>query len=159
MLSVEVTKLINAPVDDVYAVIADYREGHKAILPQPYFKKMEVLKGGYGAGTETDLLMEVYGQQTRYHQVITEPVPGRVIREQDQLSSQYSEFRLEPVGDGTKTQVTIFSEMPIDGGIKGLMQQWFQPRIVRKIFAKELDNLENYLSQQGSGASGPVGQA
>jgi hypothetical protein len=118
-----------------------------------------VLKGGYGAGTETDLLMEVYGQQTRYHQVITEPVPGRVIREQDQLSSQYSEFRLEPVGDGTKTQVTIFSEMPIDGGIKGLMQRWFQPRIVRKIFAKELDNLENYLSQQGSGASGPVGQA
>lgn len=37
--------------EKVYAVIADYEEGHHAILPKEYFSSMKVLKGGQGTGT------------------------------------------------------------------------------------------------------------
>lgn len=144
MLSVEATRIINAPIATVYGVLADYREGHPAILPQPFFRKLEVLKGGYGAGTEIHLVVEVYGQQTEYHQVVSEPVPGRVLREQDQRTPQFSEFRLEPISD-TQTQVTIYSEMPVSSGIKGLLERWFQPGIVRRLFQQELQNLAAYV--------------
>ena len=75
--------------------------------------------------------VEMYGQQTPYHQIVSEPEPGRVIREQNQLSAQYTEFRLAPLADNTQTRVTIFSVLPLSGGIKGLIERWFQPGIVR----------------------------
>lgn len=144
-LTIEASRIIAAPVETIYDIIADYRGGHKAILPQPYFTHWEILAGGYGAGTEIKLTIEVYGQQTHYHQLISEPEPGRVIREQDQLTDQYTEFRLEPLADNTQTRVTIFSAMPVNRGIKGLLERWFQPGIVRNIFQKELGNLAEYV--------------
>ena len=33
------------------ALAQDYRTGHPRILPKPYFSGLEVLSGGYGAGT------------------------------------------------------------------------------------------------------------
>lgn len=144
MLAVQASKIINAPIETVYNILADYETGHRAILPQPQFKQMDILKGGYGAGTEIRLIVEVYGQQTEYHQVVSEPVPGRVIREQDQLTAQFSEFRLEPISK-TQTQVTIYSEMPVSSGIKGMVERWFQPGIVRRLFHQELANLAGYI--------------
>ncbi len=51
------SSFIRAPASQVYAIIADYRNGHPRILPQPYFVSLNVDQGGIGAGTAitTDL--------------------------------------------------------------------------------------------------------
>ena len=45
---VSVSKLIQAPADEVYAVIANYVNGHNHILPRPPFGVLNVEQGGYG---------------------------------------------------------------------------------------------------------------
>lgn len=147
MITVSVSRIINAPREIIYNVLRDYREGHKHILPAPYFNNWRIIKGGLGAGTEILFSIEVYGQQTHYHQIVTEPEPGRVIRESDQYTTQYSTFTLDSVGDGHQTRVTIFSAMPTGSGLKGVLQRLFQPRIVRAMFRKELQNLADYVEQ------------
>lgn len=56
---VSVSRVVNAPPEVVYAVFADYHEGHTAVLPKPYFTSMTIPKGGTGAGTEITVNMSV----------------------------------------------------------------------------------------------------
>lgn len=146
MINVSLSRVINAPSSVIYNVLRDYQEGHKHILPSPYFKSWQVIKGGLGEGTEVLFTIDVYGQQTHYHHIISEPEPGRIICESDQYTPQYSTFTLDPIGRN-KTCVTIFSAMPVSRGIKGLMERLFQPTIVRAIFRKELQNIADYVEQ------------
>ena len=53
--------IIPASTSAVYNVLADYRIGHLAVLPKPYFVDMRVIKGGFGAGTVVEVDMDVYG--------------------------------------------------------------------------------------------------
>lgn len=46
-----------------------------------------------------------------------------------------------------QTRVTMFSAMPASGGLKGILQRLFQPRIVRVMFHEELQNLADYVEQ------------
>ena len=43
-------RTVPAPAAAVYALLADYRDGHPRILP-PAFSDLMVLQGGIGAGT------------------------------------------------------------------------------------------------------------
>ena len=43
---VKASRVIPAPPETVYAVLIDYEEGHRAILPKPYFVDMIIEKGG-----------------------------------------------------------------------------------------------------------------
>ena len=69
--------LIQAPAQDVYAIIADYHHGHPQILPQPPFVSLVVEQGGTGAGTVIRVAMRVLGRLQTFGAVITEPEPGR----------------------------------------------------------------------------------
>ena len=44
-------------------MLADYRSHHPNILPKAYFAKVEVTKGGEGAGTEFIADMKILRQQ------------------------------------------------------------------------------------------------
>lgn len=46
----ESSALIRASARAVYQLIADYRDGHPRMLPKKYFPRMEVERGGVGAG-------------------------------------------------------------------------------------------------------------
>ena len=48
------SKVIDAPADQIYAVISDYHEGHPAILPTRYFTDMTVIQGGQGEGDQRE---------------------------------------------------------------------------------------------------------
>jgi len=48
---VSVSEEVPAPASAVYAVLADYREGHPAILPKRHFPSFAIEEGGIGAGT------------------------------------------------------------------------------------------------------------
>lgn len=43
---VSASKLIAVPAAKIYAIIADYRNGHPRILPKPLFVSLEVEQGG-----------------------------------------------------------------------------------------------------------------
>lgn len=47
----QATAVIDAPPEVVYAILADYRADHPAILPKQYFAECAVEEGGQGAGT------------------------------------------------------------------------------------------------------------
>ena len=63
---VESSKIINAPAEQVYGIIADYHEGHPAILPSRYFSGLEVTEGGQGAGTLITVNMHVFGAKALF---------------------------------------------------------------------------------------------
>lgn len=137
--------IINAPRETVYAVIADYEVGHQAILPKPYFKRMTVLEGGQGAGTEIEVDMEVFGVEASYHQRVSEPELGHVIVERDINTGLASTFYLKSMNADTQTEVKIVAEIALSGGIRSLMERLFNPLIIGHILKKELQNLQAYV--------------
>lgn len=148
MIHVEVSQVINARPETLYAIMRDYRVGHLAVLPKPYFESMTVEEGGVGAGTVIRVKMKVMGQEFNYHMDVTEPEPGRVITETDRITGQVSTFTFEPVNGGSQTRVTIATHAKTSPGLKGVMEKLFVPSITRRIFKQELQNLADYARQK-----------
>jgi len=150
MLAVEVKKVISAAPAVVYDVIADYRVGHNAIVPRPYFTDLEVIEGGYGAGTIIKFSITVFGQTDYYHQRVTEPEKGRIIEESSIDREQATRFILDPCDDGRKTDLTIHMEIPIASGITGFFERLITVPVVRWLFNKELNNLDAYVTEKNA---------
>lgn len=143
-IHVEASHIIEARAEDLYAIMSDYRVGHPAVLPIPYFTDLVVEKGGQGAGTVIRVYMKVYGWKYEYHQIVSEPEPGRLLVETDMHTGQYSKFTFEPLDGGKRTRVTITSETPRSAGITGFIEGLTQPPVARWIYQKELRNLADY---------------
>jgi hypothetical protein len=141
----QASAIVPAPAADIYHILADYRHAHPAILPKPYFEELVVEEGGHGAGTIFRLRMNVLGSKRLFHEVVTEPVPGRVLVETDHATGQTSTFTLEPLGDGRQTRVTISTDFPARPGLAGLLERWLNPPITRHIFRQELELLAQYV--------------
>lgn len=151
-VQVESSRTIDAPPDVVYGILADYHAGHPAILPQPYFTGLTVLEGGQGAGTVLQVDMKVFGVERSYRQEISEPEPGRVLKEnslelQRNLKSTTT-FTVEPRNEGRQSQVTIASEFETAPGFQGMMEKLMNPSITRRIYNKELAQLEAYAQER-----------
>ena len=146
-VKLRVNKVIHAPAEDVYHVIIDYHEGHQMILPRPPFTEMQVLKGGYGEGTELLTRLTPFGQEYTYHQRVSEPEPGRVIRETDIHTGQWSQFTVDPI-DHHSCRVTIETEMPVKAGVMGFFEWMGFPLTVPLLFRRQLNNLAAYMKKQ-----------
>lgn len=147
-IHIEAAHIIDARAQDIYAVIADYAVGHNDILPKPYFKRMTVVEGGYGAGTVVDVAMEAMGVKVDYHMTITEPEPGRVLAETDEARGVYTTFTLDPLDGGQRTRVTIASDMRLSRGLMGVMERLINPSITRRIYRQELQNIAAYMRER-----------
>ena len=145
---VEVSKVIDAPASHLYAIVSDYNDGHQAILPKPYFTKMDVLEGGVGAGTKIEVHMEVMGQKVVYNMEVTEPEPGRVLAEEDKSVNTYTTFTFDPVNSGAQTNVTIKTRAQASSGIKGWFEKIINPPVTRKIFREELEILAEIAKER-----------
>lgn len=150
-IHVETSRIINARPDAVYAVIADYRVGHPAILPKQYFRELVVEQGGVGAGTIIRFRMEVMGVEQIYHAEISEPIPGRVLVETDESAGVTTTFTVEPVGDGSRSRVTFATEMRPSAGVRGLIERLVNPPVMRRIYREEQENLARYVGQGDAG--------
>ncbi len=139
---VEESLLINARAEELYAVVADYRIGHPAILPKPYFQDLTIEKGGLGAGTVIRANVKVLGKLYPLHHVISEPEPGRVFQESEvDKPGEFTQFRFEPVNGGAQTRVTIATEFVASPGLLGFMERLTKPGLVHKMYRQELRNL------------------
>lgn len=148
MIHVSESLVIPAPPEAVYAVIADYRVAHKAILPKPYFVDMRVEQGGSGAGTIAVADVNVMGVKQTYRLVVSEPQPGRIIEEVDKAAGVRTWFNFDPLDGGAQTRLTISSETQPSSGFRGFMEKLFNPPITRRIYREELALIAAYVAQQ-----------
>jgi len=147
---VEESAVINARPEALHAIVADYRVGHPAILPKPEFTGLTVETGGFGAGTVVWAVSKIWGREYRFHQRVSEPEPGRVLKETDIDTGQYTTFTFEPVSGGSQTRVTISSVFPARPGIAGWLEKIIQSRIAHRLYQKELRNIADYAARGGA---------
>ena len=129
------TKIINAPADKIYKIIADYRNSHPLILPKPYFLSLDVEEGGFGEGTIVRFQMRILGQTQNFRALISEPEPGGILQETDISSGVVTRFVVSPLKVGAITKVTISTELKDCGLVEGFIARV----MLQRIYARELD--------------------
>jgi hypothetical protein len=152
----EASAVVAAPPATVYGTIADYHRGHRAILTARYFTDMTVEEGGQGAGTVARVVMEVFGARATYRLRVTEPEPGRVLRETDDEAGVVTTFTVDPVQGGAASRVTIATEARTAPGVRGLFERLMNPFITRRIYREELAQLARVVANS-PGAPGSPG--
>ena len=138
------TKIIDAPADTIYNIIADYRSMHWLILPKEYFLSLDVEQGGFGAGTIINFEMRILGQTRSFRSLITEPEPGRVLVETDINTKVATSFQVIPMDDGQQSRVTISTELKTGTIVEKFIAKW----ILQKIYRQELDLLTRVAEEQ-----------
>jgi len=148
MAEIRVTaeRTIGAPASQVYRLLSDYRNHHHRFLP-PAFSDFKVEEGGVGAGTVLRFRMTTSGRKRDFHMRVTEPQPGRVLAESDLDSTAVTTFNVQP--DGKNSLVRITTTWQGAGGIGGIFERLFAPRVLRGLYADELDRLDAYAREQG----------
>ena len=138
---------VGAPAEAVYRYIADMREHHPHFLP-PAFSDFQVESGGVGAGTVTRFKLTAGGRTREYRTKVAEPEPGRILTESDTGSSSVTTFTVSP--QGAASLVRISTTWDGAGGIGGLFERMFAPRVLQGIYEDELKRLDAYAREQHS---------
>ena len=138
---------VDAPAETVYRYIADMREHHPHFLP-PAFSDFQVESGGVGAGTVTRFKLTAGGRTREYRtegsRARTGPGPHRVRHRLQHVTT----FTVSP--QGAASLVRISTTWDGAGGIGGLFERTFAPRVLRAIYADELKRLDAYARERRS---------
>lgn len=141
--------IVHAPPATAYGILADYLDGHPHILPRPPFGALMVESGGTGAGT-------VFRVQTRqglkmrtFRMTVSEPEPGRVLRETDTESDLVSTFTVDSASGG-RSHVSITTTWT-RGGVRGMLEAMLVPRLAAPIYLKEIQNLDRLARERSGG--------
>ena len=138
-------RTIPAPAAAVYALLADYREGHPGILP-PAFSDFTVLAGGVGAGTRIRFTLTLAGRAQETEALVAEPEPGRVLTETYAGNGAVTTFAVDPAGDESRLRIeTAWESRP---GVAGLAERFIAPRVLRRLYGHELDLIEQWAQQR-----------
>lgn len=150
-INVKAAAILNARSEDVYASIADYRNGHPNIIPKEMYD-LQVEQGGYGAGTIIRFKAKILGMVQEFHQRVSEPEPGRVLVEQDIDSVQnfITTFTVTPVENEQRTHVEISTTMTTSPGVKGLVERIVVPIVNPPMYQKELKLLEAFAQKSST---------
>jgi len=144
--------MIPAVPSRVYAVIADYRRHHPHIVPPDYFRKVEVVAGGVGAGTRIHVEMRVMGTTRSFDHVVTEPEPGRLLVESDVDGSSVTTFTVDPADGGQATHLTIATEVVARPGISGALERRLSSWVLGRIYREQIARVAKYLEGSGEKA-------
>jgi uncharacterized protein YndB with AHSA1/START domain len=145
-ISVFAQRTIAAPAAQVYEYIADMHVHRPRYLP-PAFLDFQVESGGVGAGTVTRFTLRAGGRTRQYHMTVAEPEPGRILTESDSSSSLVTTTTVTPLGE-TSCNAKISSSWQGAHGIGGFFERIFAPRVMRGIYADELEHLAAYVREQ-----------
>ena len=144
---ISATAAVPAEPSRVYAVIADYHNGHPRILPKE-FSGMVVEKGGVGRGTIIRFQMSVFGRKQTFRAAISEPKPGRVLVETDlDTNGAVTTFVVDPDVASSGSRVTITTELAVRKGVAGRIERFLSTRLLRPIYVRELKQLAAYISE------------
>lgn len=153
---VTVSALIDAPAELVYAILADYRAGHPHILPKAYFPSLEVEEGGVGAGTRIRFQMRAFGKTQTTRADVTEPEPGRVLRETIPTDGIVTTFTVSPAGDGWQAETTIATQLKASQGFFAPLERWMTKRFLQRVYRQELQLLNAFAQERSRNAPAPT---
>jgi polyketide cyclase/dehydrase/lipid transport protein len=142
------TRRVGAPPRVAYDIIADYRDGHPRIIPAPWFRNIRVDSGGIGSGTTFRFDIHAFGATRTWRAVVSEPTPGHVLAETYPDEGTVTTFTVEPAEGGRACDVTIASEVRGRDGIGGRIERALMGRLLRRIFAAELELLEQVARER-----------
>jgi hypothetical protein len=157
--SVASSAVIKAPAETVYAILADYRDGHPNILPKQYFTSMEIEQGGIGAGTVVRVQMRLLGRTQTFRAAVTEPEPGRVMVETIMDSGGgVTTFAVNPANQARVSEVTITTNLKARAGVLGALERFIASAQLRRIYAQELRLLDAFAEERfrASTANAPM---
>ena len=155
-LHVRCERLVRQPSDFVHHLFADFVNHHPNFLP-PSFGNVQIESGGYGAGTVYRFTQRSAGQTRAFKMVVTEPDPGRILIEQDQLSDLKTTFTFTPVGQ--QTRITLETDWESAGGLSGVLEAWFAPMLMRGLYRDELNRFEAYANTLQQASPGTTSRA
>jgi len=148
-ISVSAERTMAAPAAEVYRYIADMRVHHPHFLPLSVLD-FQVESGGVGAGTVTRFKLEAGGRTRQYHMTVAEPEPGKILTESDESSSLVTTTTVTPQ-DNASCTVRISTTWDCASGFGGLLERIFAPKVMRDIYADELEHLAAYVREQSLG--------
>ena len=134
-INISASAIIHAPASRVYAIIADYREGHPHIVPPKYFRNLVVEQGGTGAGTKIRFEMVLFGKVQKTGSVVSEPEPGRVLVESTVDGMAVTRFIVDAQEDGKTCRVTLDTDLKSMGFIGNALIRFLFGRIYREELA------------------------
>src|SRR5215469_13750327 len=147
---VTASAIIPARRERVYALIANYQDGHPRILPKQ-FSGLVVEQGGIGAGTIIRFQMNFFGKKQNFRAAITEPEPGRMLVETYlEPDGTITTFTIDPGTAPADSRVTISTTLPVRRGFLGFIEKTLSTLLLRPIYVQELANLARI-------ATGPFG--
>ena len=138
IIQVAASRAFPVPAPLVYDILADYREGHPSILPDA-FSNLEVLEGGIGAGTIIQFDLKLAGRMSTTTATVSEPEPGRVLREVESQRGLATTFTVESKGSGG-CRVSIVTTWKASG-LKGLVERLLVPAMLRPLYEEQLDKI------------------
>jgi hypothetical protein len=153
---VEAAAIIPAPPETVYGIIADYRDGHPHILPEPYFSNLEVEQGGIGAGTIMTFKIRIFGVEHAARQIVSEPEPGRVLVEKSMKDDLVTTFTVTPANGGQQSHLKIETDWAPRPGLSGWIEKQVTRWALRSIYVKELRQLAAYVQNKPAPTNNPI---
>ena len=135
---------IEAPPSAIYRTIADYRDqrfGHARIIPPRFFRNLQVVSGGVGAGTEITFEVHAFGTTTQFRSRVSEPEPGRVLVEQNLQPPGISTFTVDAEPGGDAATVTISTDLEEKPGLLGRLERVLTTKLLTGIYREELKRL------------------
>ncbi len=145
-IHVAAERRVDAPAEAVYGYLADMHQ-HPRFLP-PAFSNFQIESGGVGAGTITRFTLTAGRRSREYRMAVSEPEPGRVLTESDTGSSLVTSFRVTP--EGSASRVKIETTWEGARGVGGFFERMFAPRVIKGIYADELERLNSYALDPGA---------
>ena len=137
-------RVIDAPPEEVYKFLANYRESRPQILPAN-FQYYTVEQGGRGAGTIISYRLQAGNRERAYRMQVEEPTAGRVLIERDLDSSLVNTWTISPIAGG-QTLVTISTQWESHAsGVGSFFERTFAPMGLRRIYADMLNKLADAL--------------
>jgi hypothetical protein len=77
---------------------------------------------------------------------ISEPEPGKVLVESDTRSALVTTITVNPEGSGSRVILETVWESA--GDLMGLLETWFAPGMMRRMYEDEFNRLERYAQEQ-----------
>lgn len=147
---VSASAIIPAAPEQIYGVIADYRNGHPYILP-PQFSDLFVEQGGVGAGTVIRFRMRLLGRTQTCHGTVTEPEPGSLLVETyDHPAPIVTSFQVRPASTARQSEVTISTRFPPRPGILGALELRVARWLLLPIYEQELGLLAAFAGTRAN---------
>jgi Polyketide cyclase / dehydrase and lipid transport len=130
------SKTVNASPEQVLGFLRDYRQARPKILTDN-FTAYRVEQGGQGGGTIVAYHFET-PRRGRDYRLRVEESDGS-LRERDEFSSFVSVWHVR--ADGAGSNVTLEGSWRGAGGIGGVFERLFAPRVLSRIYDEMLTRL------------------